>query len=345
MPAGAAIGSAVIGGGSSLLSSGKAAGASKAATEAQLQAAREANELQKYMYDTTRADQEPWRNAGVSGLDMIMRGIGGGGQAQDGAGYVNQNPDVLEAWNQPGIKEAWGNDINAYGLAHIKSSGQSEGRAIPKTGPDIPDFLATFDESRFDKFYKPFDEEQFRADPGYQFRLKEGLRGVDMSKAASGLRHSGGTLKALNDYAGGMADQTYDKAYGRWVDEYGRTQDSYNRFNNNGTTIFNRLSSLAGIGQTANNQIAAAGQNYANQAGQNMIGAGNAAAQGAYGRAAAQNYGIQGLANAGQNILGQFGGGGSSFNAGNFLSGGGFNNASTGYGGAGTDISSLEGLF
>jgi len=42
--------------------------ASQNAADAQIQAAREANALQKYMYDTTRSDFAPWRETGTWAL-------------------------------------------------------------------------------------------------------------------------------------------------------------------------------------------------------------------------------------------------------------------------------------
>jgi hypothetical protein len=44
----------------------------KKATEAQSQSAREANDLQKYMYDTSRADTAPYREAGAGALGQIQ---------------------------------------------------------------------------------------------------------------------------------------------------------------------------------------------------------------------------------------------------------------------------------
>lgn len=53
--------------GSSLIGSHAASKASKA----QQQSAAEANALQKYMYDQTRTDQAPWRDAGVAALGQL----------------------------------------------------------------------------------------------------------------------------------------------------------------------------------------------------------------------------------------------------------------------------------
>lgn len=48
--------------------------------------------------------------------------------------------------------------------------------------------------------------------PGYQFALQQGLRGVQSSAAAKGTLLTGGTLKALQGYGTGLADQTYQSS-------------------------------------------------------------------------------------------------------------------------------------
>ncbi len=112
-----------------------------------------------------------------------------------------------------------------------------------------------------------FGSGDFHQDPGYDFRMQEGQKALERSAAARGGLQSGGTMRALTRYGQDYASGEY--------------QNAYNRFNNDRTQRFNRLSSVAGIGQQSNNQVAQAGQNYASAAGQNAIGAANA--QGAAG--------------------------------------------------------------
>lgn len=49
----------------------------------------------------------------------------------------------------------------------------------------------------------------FQTDPGYQFAFGEGQRAIDSSAAARGMSNSGATLKALQRYGTGIADQQY----------------------------------------------------------------------------------------------------------------------------------------
>ncbi len=104
-------------------------------------------------------------------------------------------------------------------------------------------------------------------DPGYQFRLSEGEKGINRMAAGRGSFDSGATLKALNRY-------NQDYATG----EYGN--------------VFNRNALLAGVGQTATNATGNYGANAANSISGNQIGAGNARASGYVGVGNAINSGI-----------------------------------------------------
>lgn len=126
-------------------------------------------------------------------------------------------------------------------------------------------------------FMRNFGAADFQADPGYQFRLSEGMKGLTNSAAARGGLLSGAALKAASAYNQNMGSQEYGNAY--------------SRFNTNRDAQYNKLASLAGVGQTASNnnannamqlgQMGAQGMmNTANQVGQNMMGMGNARASG-----------------------------------------------------------------
>lgn len=139
------------------------------------------------------------------------------------------------------------------------------------------------------EFNRNFTLKDFQADPGYAFRQSEGQKAIDNSAAARGSSLSGATLKALTRYGQDTASAEY--------------QNSYNRWNNDVSNRFNRISGVAGTGQQAVNQIGAYGQqtasnvaqgnmNTANQVASNTIQAGNARASGYVGTANAINGGI-----------------------------------------------------
>jgi hypothetical protein len=58
----------------------------------------------------------------------------------------------------------------------------------------------------------------FFTSPGYQFRLDEGMRGVDAGAAARGLLRSGSTLKAEQKFAQGLASDEFSNYYNRLFD-------------------------------------------------------------------------------------------------------------------------------
>ena len=132
-------------------------------------------------------------------------------------------------------------------------------------------------------FNRDFTMADFTRDPGYEFRMGQGQKALEASAAARGGVLNGGTLKALSRYGQDFASNEYSNAY--------------NRFNNDRTTRFNRLSSIAGTGQTANNTMGALGQQTAYQIGQTQQGIGNARASGTVGGANAINNGLQSLSN------------------------------------------------
>jgi hypothetical protein len=125
------------------------------------------------------------------------------------------------------------------------------------------------------EYMRPFSMSDYQADPGYKFRLAEGEQGIERAAAARGSKYSGATLKALSRFNSDQASQEYGKAY--------------DRYNNDVTTRFNRLATVAGVGQTATNQTAAAGAQAVGQVGQAIQDAGTARASGYVGSSNAIN--------------------------------------------------------
>lgn len=146
--------------------------------------------------------------------------------------------------------------------------------------------------------------------PNYQFQLDQGLGALkNAGNLQTGLI-SGNTLKGINDYAQNFAGNSY--------------QQAFNNYNAQQSNIFNRLSSIAGLGQTANQTTANAGTAAAGNAGNAMMAGGAAQAAGSIGQAnaisgglnnAASWYGISNFLNPGGGGGGGKGiGGGSDFN-------------------------------
>ena len=102
------------------------------------------------------------------------------------------------------------------------------------------------------EFSGSFDSAGFLAnqDPGYGFRMSEGMKALDRSAASRGGLLSGATLKGAQQYGQGLASQEY--------------QNAFNRYQTNRANQLNPLQSLAGQGQTT---ATALGQQGANTAG------------------------------------------------------------------------------
>jgi len=122
---------------------------------------------------------------------------------------------------------------------------------------------------------QPFTGADLATEPGYQFRLSEGVNALNKQAAARGGLMSGAALKEAARYGQDYASGEY--------------QNAYNRYWNQRNQLLNPLQSLLGQAQTSAGTIGQAGQNYATQAGQNMMGAANARASGYVGGANALN--------------------------------------------------------
>lgn len=131
--------------------------------------------------------------------------------------------------------------------------------------------------------YTPFGMDQFKADPGYAFRLSEGQKSLDRSAAARGGLISGGALKAATRYGQDMGSQEYTNAF--------------NRYQTERATKLQPLQSLAGVGQTTANQLGQAGASNAANVGNLMTGGAAAAAAGQVGQANAFNQGVSSYLN------------------------------------------------
>ena len=131
-----------------------------------------------------------------------------------------------------------------------------------------------------------------QADPSYQWRLNQGLAGVESSAAARGGYFSGNTGKALMDYGQGAASQEYGNQFGRYnqmwnnyMGQEGFNADQYNQAWNRGMgqnqQQFNQFGTIAGMGQNAVNASTNAGNQFATNAGNIAMNQGNVAATGA----------------------------------------------------------------
>jgi hypothetical protein len=220
-------------------------------------------ELQQEQFNRQVELQAPFRQSGLAAQNRLLTLLG-----------INPPQDPVRPSGGGG--GGFGSIAGGIGAAARAAFAQQQGPGL-QVDPNSPDF---------GKYARDFAMSDFQADPGYAFRMSEGMKGLERSAAARGGLLSGSTLKGIQRFGQDLASQEYQNAFNR----YGVERDRQ----------LNPLQSLAGVGQTSAQQVGAAGQNLTQQvgaAGQNMAsGIGNAL--GAYGQGAAQALGAGGQARA-----------------------------------------------
>lgn len=126
--------------------------------------------------------------------------------------------------------------------------------------------------------YEPFTMAKFQADPGYAFRLKEGLKALDRSAAARGGLLSGAQLRGITEYGQEMGSQEFTNAFNRYQAER--------------QARLNPLQSLAGMSQSSANTLTGAAGQLGQNIGSNIIGGGAARASSYMGMANALSGGL-----------------------------------------------------
>ena len=123
----------------------------------------------------------------------------------------------------------------------------------------------------YGRYAKDFSMADYQADPGYAFRLSEGMKQLGSQARARGGAVGGRTMMAGQQYAQDLASQEY--------------QGAFNRYQTNRANQLQPLGSLMSSGQAAaSNQAGAAGQ-YGVNAGTLMTQAGQSIAAGQMGAA------------------------------------------------------------
>jgi hypothetical protein len=136
--------------------------------------------------------------------------------------------------------------------------------------------------------YEPFTMAKFQADPGYAFRLKEGLKALDRSAAARGGLLSGAQLRGITEYGQELGSQEFTNAFNRYQAER--------------AARLNPLQSLAGMGQTTAANVAGAAGRLGENIGSNIIGGGAARASSYMGMANALSGGLSNYLAYNQNL-------------------------------------------
>ena len=260
---------ALVMGGASLLG-GKIAGdaaedaarAQSESTNAAIAGSRSANEL-------ARLDSAPYREAGSAAIGRIseLLGLGNPAAVQKDPRFQQIKDRIYNYYNtnhqqQYGIPLDASGDLRNLELVRQKIDSQAQ-QEFQQQFPDAVTQSAAPDAGALNKRFTVGD---FYDDPvtklGMEFGLNEGTKAINAGAGAAGLRNSGATLKALTkfgtDYAGTKAGE------------------SYNRFYADQDRVFNRLSGVAGSGQTSQTNTSNLGVNTAGNVGNMMTAEGNA---------------------------------------------------------------------
>lgn len=297
--------------GASLVGGAMGASASKSAAKDQANAAREAAAQEREMFDKQIELQAPWREAGGLGLNRLAYelGLSPGGTFTPGlevarSGTTSQpvtsetrdqilarlSPQYLTQVQQAtpqtgGAEEGLGNfgggpavpldsrldEVALNAAVDAELAKQQQAATAKQTATNTLAASNAAKDPQYGSLLRNFSMQDFEADPGYGFRLSEGQKALDRAAAAGGRFNSGRAMKDITRFGQGMAS-----------DEYGR---AYDRYRLNQGDRYNKLASVAGIGQTATNQTAQAAGAYGSAAGGYAIGAGNASAAGRVGAA------------------------------------------------------------
>jgi len=132
---------------------------------------------------------------------------------------------------------------------------------------------------------RAFSTEDFNKgiDPGYQFRLQQGQDLAKRQGNVGGGLVGGNVMKGLEDYTQDSASQEF--------------MNAFNRSETGKQNVFNRLASIAGLGQTSVGQTTQAGTAAGNTLAALGVAGGNAAAGGLTGAASALTGGANSYAN------------------------------------------------
>ena len=196
---------------------------------------------------------------------------------------------ALGLWGSNTQANATTNAANTESNAQLQAA-QMQQQQYQQTRQDLSPYTQSGTQalsklSSTQPFNFTFNTSGANADPSYQWRLQQGLAGVNASAAAGGNYFSGATGQALENYGQGAASQEYQAQYNRALGTY---QNNYNDLYN-----------VASMGENAAAQTGQFGAQAAGNAGNAMVGAAQAQGQGMTGAANAY---AGGLANVGNQI-------------------------------------------
>lgn len=243
---------------------------------------------QRRQFDITQGNLQPWLTAGTQAIQTLQYLLGLGmppGQAITTTAQATGMPPERIAQLQ-----AMSRDMPFGRSFDMERDGEGVWEPSSITGTGAPTPGATtpsgYNSGDFGSLNRDFSAADFQADPGYDFRLKEGFKALERSAAARGTALSGGTLKELARYNQGFASNEFGNAY--------------NRFQENRRTRFNQLAAISGVGQQTGTALGSFGADNARTIGDITIGGATSAAAA---RASGYNAWGQALGGIGNNVM------------------------------------------
>ena len=161
-------------------------------------------------------------------------------------------------------------------IAEARQVSQEKLSPYEKYGPAAYEQLSNYlgiggdvNAPNYGRLTRDFSLADFQADPGYQFRLKEGLKTLQRNAAARGGALSGRTLLGAERFGQDLASQEYGSAYNRYRQQ---KEDLYNKllgerdfgYKVAGDIAGNEMNLALGKGNVAAQSAQAQGDLYAN---------------------------------------------------------------------------------
>lgn len=221
---------------------------------------------------TAQAAQAPAQPSQPAGPDWAQYGVQHPDVAAGYQAYLKGNAEGFGGANEG---QNWGDWGYAPGLSEEQfyqqyqaTTGQGAGYQVPQTQPSAPQPQApqptTPGQPAVDPYAMPDRAREtmarpdqpvwqgagqapdqasyfsnFTADPGYQFRLQQGLDSANTGFAARGMLKSGAAAKGVMDYSSGLASQEYNNWFNRQNTLYNGATNQYNQDRSANYNIFN----------------------------------------------------------------------------------------------------------
>lgn len=189
------------------------------------------NALTRDIYNQNKTTLAPFVNQGTQATSAINALLGLGGPAQPATQQPQQQAPQTQQF-QTGQQFAQGNYRypSVVGDGNMAWQGEPAGSIMPAIGGQYgynptdtmvgqtqqataaPTTTAPAGQTAQQQYQNAFDN--YKNSTGYQFRVGEGIRALDASASARGVRQSGAAAKSLAEFGQGIASQEFGNYLG-----------------------------------------------------------------------------------------------------------------------------------